>query len=401
MAKQRLIYAMTGAEGICGGIATANRNALRAVVRVAKERDCRLAVVSLHESNSARPNYLPADVAFYGCGSSKIRFAARVGWFSLLGALIIVDHVTLVLPALPMAMFRWCRTAIVAHGSEADDRMKMTSRWSFLAAEMVLTNSELTLRRLKNRIPAVRGRACLLGLSPDIPLLDMTRTSTPETLELRSVDGELRTIGPRMLLLVARIDAGEMEKGHDAIVRALAKLQVDFPDVQAVFPGPGSGRDKLIQLANELNVSDRVFLPGFVTPQCLIDLYQTCYTFVMPSQQEGFGLVYLEAMNYGKSCVGCRNDGAEEVIVHEETGLLQKDQRDIDELVTNLTRLLSDPAWNSQLGRNGWQRLQDQFSSEMHQQRFADAVTELLNAAKNETHRAVPAHDETVLEDES
>lgn len=378
MARRRLIYAMTGAEGVCGGIATANKNALRGIVRVAKDRDCQLVVVSLHELGNARPHYLPADAAFYGCGSSKIRFAARVGWFSLLGAFIVVDHVTLVLPALPMALLRWCRTAIVAHGSEADDRMKLTSRWSFLAAEMVLTNSELTLRRLKNRIPAVRGKACLLGLSPDIPLLDVSLPSSPRTLELRSADGEMRAIGPQMLLLVARIDPGEMEKGHDAIVRALSKLQVDFPDVQAVFPGPGSGRDKLIQLANELNVSDRVFLPGFVAPQCLIDLYQTCYAFVMPSQQEGFGLVYLEAMSYAKSCVGCRNDGAEEVIVHEETGLLQNDQCDIEELVTNMTRLLSNPAWNNQLGRNGWRRLQDQFSPEKHQKRFADAIMELM-----------------------
>jgi phosphatidyl-myo-inositol dimannoside synthase len=391
MPRKLLVYAMTGAEGICGGIATANKNALRAMVRVYHEHNCRLAVVSLHEPSSARPNYLPAGVVFYGCESSKLRFATRLGLLSIQRAFIVVDHVTLALPTLPFALLRWCRTAIVAHGSEADDRMKASSRLSFRIADRVLTNSELTLRRLKLRIPEVRGSVCLLGLSPNIPILDELRPVSTTRLELSSIDGQLRTIGPRMLLLVARIDAGEMEKGHDAIVRALAKLRSEYPDVQAVFPGPGAGREKLIQLAIELDVADRVFLPGFVTTECLIDLYQSCFAFVMPSQQEGFGLVYLEAMNYAKSCVGCRNDGAEEVIVHEKTGLLQNDQRDIDELVSNLSRLLSNPAWNAQLGVNGKQRLQEKFSSGSHQQRFADAINAWLWAKEDTTVSSEPA----------
>jgi phosphatidyl-myo-inositol dimannoside synthase len=378
MSRRHIVYAMTGAEGVCGGIATANKNSLRAVISVAKEHGYRLSVVSLHESASARPSYLPSEFTFYGCSGYKVKFAAKIVGLGLLRACFIFDHVTLALPVFPLVMLGWCRSVIIAHGSEADDRMKLSSRWSYLAAEMVLTNSELTLRKLRDRVPVVRARTCLLGLSPDIPLLDDAKVAISPGIELGSVDGELRRIGGQMLLLVARIDAGEMEKGHEAVVRAVSKLRDSFPELQVVFPGPGAGRDKIAQLANQLRVADKVFLPGFVTSEILVHLYRTCYSFVMPSQQEGFGLVYLEAMNYAKSCIGCRNDGAEEIILHEETGLLQRDQNDIDELVVSLTRLLENPSWNAVLGCNGRSRLLEHYSSSMHQQRFADAIKALI-----------------------
>ncbi len=50
----------------------------------------------------------------------------------------------------------------------------------------------------------------------------------------------------------------------------------------------------------------------------LEQLYSQCYAFVVPSKQEGFGLVHLEAMNFGKPCVGCFDDGAADVNVDGE-----------------------------------------------------------------------------------
>ena len=60
--------------------------------------------------------------------------------------------------------------------------------------------------------------------------------------------------------------------------------------------------------------------------------------------QGGFGLVYLEAMNYAKPCVGCFGDGGEDVIVDGETGLLVHDPNDAQELQQVLIELLEDPA---------------------------------------------------------
>jgi glycosyltransferase involved in cell wall biosynthesis len=278
---------MTGAEGLCGGIATANKNALRACVQLSTERQINLKVLSLHETDKHRPTWLPAEVPFYPYGGNKWRFLGKMLGESLRRPLFICDHVTLALPALPFTAVHWCQTAIVAHGSEADDRMKRTSRWSFRCASRVLTNSELTLRRLKSHLPQVQGESCLLGLSPDIALRQemfkegesdraIAATQSPEPIELEACDAQHRPIGQRMLLLVGRMDETEMEKGHHAIIRALPNLRQQFPDVQAVFPGPGKGRALLADLARQTGVADAVFLPGFVSTEMLDALYKKC-----------------------------------------------------------------------------------------------------------------------------
>lgn len=371
---------MTGAEGQSGGIATANKNILRAVADLAVTTSRPLRVLSLHESPHHRPGYLPPGVCFCAYQGNKRAFALALLRQALAGGLVMVDHVTLSLPLLPLLWLGRCRLVVMAHGSEADDRMRTTSRWMFRLATKVLTNSELTRQRLLRRLPTVRAEACPLGLSPDFSLADGRSAGSDAPIELAACDGQLRKIGAQALLLVARMDATEAEKGHDAVLRALPRLRERFPNVQAVFPGSGSGRVKLMRLAQELRVGDAVFFPGYVSTAVLAQLYRASMAFVMPSRQEGFGLVYLEAMCFSKPCVGCRNDGAEEVIVHEETGLLIQNQSDTLELVAALERLLGDPVWARRLGEQGAQRLHERFTAEHHQTRVKAAIATELSA---------------------
>jgi hypothetical protein len=98
----------------------------------------------------------------------------------------------------------------------------------------------------------------------------------------------------------------------------------------------------------------------------------------MPSRQEGFGLVYLEAMNYGKPCVGCYDDGAEEVIVPGETGWLVRDPANQAELQDVLRSLLTDPAEAKARGTNGFHRLHERFTSQHHQERIIACLESVL-----------------------
>ena len=98
----------------------------------------------------------------------------------------------------------------------------------------------------------------------------------------------------------------------------------------------------------------------------------------MPSRQEGFGLVYLEAMNFAKPCLGCHDDGAEDVIVHEETGLLVRDPKDTAELIAALRRLLGHPEEAREMGRRGFERLHENFTAAHVQQRIRKQLEKIL-----------------------
>jgi len=374
----RLVFGMTGAEGVTGGIASANQNILRALSDLSKERAVPLTVLSYHEDDDARPSYLSKRDAFRGMRGSRVRFARELAWRAARKDTVFLDHVALARPLLPFGRTAGRRTVIFAHGSESWRRVRTQAKTSFRAAELCLTNSDFTLRKMRETFDGFRGQACPLGLPPSIELNERPPEQQDPAPVLEAADGVERPIGDRSLLLVARLHPGEREKGHTQLIEALPDLKRRFPDVQLVFPGPGEDRTRLGRLAIGCDVADSVFLPGYLPTDELGMLYAHSYAYVMPSKQEGFGLTYLEAMNFAKPCVGSRDDGAEDVIVDGETGFLVADRDDQASLVEVLSQMLSDPDAAARMGVAGLKRLNQRFTAGHFQKRIRDAVGPLL-----------------------
>ena len=80
----------------------------------------------------------------------------------------------------------------------------------------------------------------------------------------------------------------------------------------------------------------------------------------MPSRQEGFGLVYAEAMWHGLPCLGSTADAAGEVIAQGETGLLVP-YGDVAAIEAALTSLLGDPDARARMGEAGRRRARERF----------------------------------------
>lgn len=372
---------MTGSAGLHGGIATANLNILRALTDLAREHQLGFAVLSYLEPDRDRPDWLPDWVEFRGFDGNKWDFSHRLLRTSLQSSLVCFDHVTLALPVLPYAALRLTQTVIFAHGSEAWKRIRRTSRWSLRVAALCLTNAEYTLKRMRACLPPFRGAACPLGLSP-LFTETVSRVAIPDSsLEFEAADGATHVLGPRCLLITARMDAHEREKGHRELIRVLPDLKRDVPDVQLICVGPGDDRPALQQLAQRHSVAASVFFPGYMPLATLQALYRHCYALVMPSRQEGFGLAYLEAMHYAKPCVGCFNQGAEDIIAHGETGLLVHDPQDAPSLLRVLQDLLACPSYAQWLGQNGYKRLQREFTARHHQARLKAQLKGLIACA--------------------
>lgn len=371
-----LVFAMTGAHGLCGGIAAANRNVLRALAGLAEDNGTPLHVLSLLERAEDHP---PQGDGFEyrAFAGDKLGFSKALLRLSLHRPTICFDHVTLALPVLPLAATGFLRTVIFAHGSEAWRHVRQTSRWSFRHATLTLTNSEFTLRKMQERIGRFCGQACPLGLAPEFD----GGGSAPAPvgpLSLQAADGRQRPLGDRVLLLVGRLDPREMGKGHEPLLNVLPDLLQEHSRIQLVFVGSGEKARDVTEAARRLGVAHAVFLPGQVSVEQLKRLYRHCYAFTMPSRQEGFGLVYLEAMSFSRPCLGCSEDGAEDIIVHGETGLLVRDPDNREELLVALRSLVADPDWARVLGENGLLRLRERFSAEAHQHRVREKLAPLL-----------------------
>ena len=98
---------------------------------------------------------------------------------------------------------------------------------------------------------------------------------------------------------------------------------------------------------------------------------------MLPSGQEGFGIVFLEAMRYSKPCIGGNTGGTPEVIEDGRTGILVP-FGDEPALATALERLLGDPELRLEMGRAGRQRLAERFVFERYRDRLAVILREML-----------------------
>ncbi|MEA5567130.1 glycosyltransferase family 4 protein [Anabaena sp. UHCC 0399] len=123
----------------------------------------------------------------------------------------------------------------------------------------------------------------------------------------------------KVIMTVARLWSGDIYKGVDVTIRALPKILQVFPEVKYLVIGRGDDQPRLAQLAQDLGVSDRVIFAGFVPTEELIAHYHLADAYIMPSQ-EGFGIVYLEAMACGIPVLSGDNDGSADPLQDGKVG---------------------------------------------------------------------------------
>jgi glycosyltransferase involved in cell wall biosynthesis len=157
-------------------------------------------------------------------------------------------------------------------------------------------------------------------------------------------------------------------KGQDEVIRALPDVCREFPDVRVLIIGSDdrqamrtSFTDELKALASDLGVSANVIFTGQRSD--MPALMAACDVFALPSHEEPFGLVFLEAMAMKKPVVALDNGGTPEVVENGKSGLLSR-PGDVPALATNLRRLLRDPALRARMGECGRQRVEARFTAD-------------------------------------
>jgi glycosyltransferase involved in cell wall biosynthesis len=139
--------------------------------------------------------------------------------------------------------------------------------------------------------------------------------------------------------------------------------------------GDGDDRPRLEERAAALNLGRQIVFAGRLDDEALRREYANCTAFVMPSRDEGFGFVFVEAMRAGRPCVGARG-AADEIIADGDTGWLVT-AGDPAQLRDAVVRMLRDRAAADTMGARGRVRFLQHFTEE----RFRDRFTALLPLA--------------------
>jgi phosphatidylinositol alpha-1,6-mannosyltransferase len=203
-------------------------------------------------------------------------------------------------------------------------------------AATVLSISSYTTELL-TRVGIPRERPILIPPGVDLP-----------------ADARPEPTGRPTIVTVSRLE--DRYKGHDVMLRALARVRVEVPDVQWIVVGDGFLRAELERLAVAEGVEDCVRFVGAVADDERNRWLRRADLLAMPSRLpegtlagEGFGIVYMEAGAHGKPVVAGNVGGAVDAVVDGETGLLV-DPADPAAVAAAIVRLLRDPVLARRLG---------------------------------------------------
>lgn len=167
-------------------------------------------------------------------------------------------------------------------------------------------------------------------------------------------------------------------KGHRYVLEAVAELKHELPDLRYHIIGEGGTRAVLERQVRELGIEEQVSLLGRLPHHELAFHYASCDIFVLPSSPEGFGIVYLEAMSFGKPVIACQGEGISEIIEDGKTGVLvpPKDHRAV---AVAIRELAGDSPRAREIGRAA-QEVAAQYTWRQNAERLLALYSETIGA---------------------
>lgn len=270
-------------------------------------------------------------------------------------------------PAVPLGIIGpWLKHpyGVVLHGAEVTVPGRLPIVGRKLGA--VLRGAQIVISA--GGYPAAEARRCAGSDLPTViipPGVDPQRFAPlePDDRRLARIALGLDPDAPIILGLSRLVP----RKGFDVLIEAGAVLAKRHPELQIVLAGSGRDRQRLERMARRIE-SPVTFL-GRVDDDDLSPMLASSDVFAMLCrkrwgglEQEGFGIVFLEAAAAGVASVAGRSGGSAEAVDDGVTGVVVKQPKDIQEVVAALDRLLGDAELRSAMGRAGRLRAESAFT---------------------------------------
>ena len=228
-------------------------------------------------------------------------------------------------------------------------------------ANYLLSISDFTRRRAAELLPsAARAKVCWLATEEDEASTNTRSCNSPPT-----------------VLILSRVDLSEMLKGHVELIDCWHRVVAAIPDARLLIAGDGNGLDLLRAQARASSAVNNIEFTGFLSQSRIEELWNRADVFAMPSRQEGFGLVYIEAMRHGVPVIASIHDAGQEINVHGVTGYNVNLGLEGD-LEEHIISLLMDRERARRFGENGRGYWREHFCFSAFRRRMEPLLAEFL-----------------------
>jgi phosphatidyl-myo-inositol dimannoside synthase len=283
-------------------------------------------------------------------------------------------------PALPLGLLGprlGVPYGVILHGAEVTVPGRVPGARSALAH--VLRGSSVVVSA--GRYPAAEAHraagditAQVVEVPPGVDASAITTLRAPQRRAARTRLG-LPATGP----LVVSLSRLVPRKGMDVLIEAADRLAPSYPDLVVAIGGAGRELNRLRRQAASSLASVTVL--GRVSDEDRAALLGAADVFVMACrnrwlglEQEGFGIVFLEAAAAGVPQIAGDSGGAAEAVVHGVTGLVVDRPDDPGCVAENLRALLADPKLRKRMGAAARARAQGSFDYDVLASRLASTL---------------------------
>jgi teichuronic acid biosynthesis glycosyltransferase TuaC len=172
-------------------------------------------------------------------------------------------------------------------------------------------------------------------------------------------------------------------KGIDYNILAISRIVTKGYDVAYTVIGDGPEMHSLKELVKKLNLEGHVEFLGEIPHQQVLEYMRNCDIFSLPSWNEGFGIVYIEAMACSKPVIACQDQGISDVIDHRQTGMLAK-AKDVDSLALAMEYLLQNPSEAKIVGEQAQKLVETQYTWDENAKKTINVYKKTINEVSND-----------------
>ncbi len=208
-------------------------------------------------------------------------------------------------------------------------------------------------------------------------LIAINNGISPADVAPRNIDLVSRYADSKIILSVSNLITS---KALDLNIRAISRLTGKYPDLKYLVIGRGPEEASLRQLAHDLSLENRIEFLGELPNDRVMQYMAIADIFSLPSWQEGFGVVYLEAMAHGNPVIACLGEGIVDVIEDGITGLLVK-PRDTESLVHAIEFLLTNPQRAQEIGERAKKLVLENYTWEKNAEKTIQLYRDVVSSS--------------------
>lgn len=318
--KPKLLFLTLNIFSATGGIEKVARVAGKALHELTGEGNMELVIYSAYDrTTELDPRYFPAD-CFRGFGGRRVDFVCQSLSKGPGAAMVLLSHCNLLPVGYAIKMMQpKTKLVLLAHGIEVWDRWPAWKRRLLKACDLVLPVSQYTRNRMiaAHGLDAAKLQVINNCLDPFLP-------PAQEGKSLALLKRYGFTPQNKVLFTLTRLSAKEQYKGYDEVIMAVKSLKEVYPGIRYLVAGryDREEKERIDRLVRQQRLEDTVVLAGFVPDAELAAHFALADLFVMPSRKEGFGIVFIEALHYGKPVIAGNKDGSVDALANGDLGWL-------------------------------------------------------------------------------